>query len=279
MRDHREGAGKTKLAAGLHLDVSHQKIMRLESGQTVRISTPQIQALLDFYAVPPGEQERALKSWASAKAETKDGKGFWQAYADQYEPHMPHYLSLEANAGRVTTHQLVLVPGLLQTSDYKRAIVRIDDPELSIVDTERRVELTTRRQARLDDDSFRIDAYISEAVLRNQPGSPDVMSQQLYWLAEVGARPGINIRVIPFGVGPHRGLTILSFTLLEFPRLDSGLIEPPVVYLEGAFGALYHEQSDVLDLYRQAIDALGAVALTEDDTRDVLLRVAKEYSA
>lgn len=120
---------------------------------------------------------------------------------------------------------------------------------------------------------------LSEAVLRHRPGTPAVMAAQMHWLAEAGSRDNISVRVLPFDAGPHQGLAIQSFHMLEFPRLEGGLVEPTVVYLEGAVGALYHEQAEVVARYQAAITALQAVALSEDDTRDMVLRVAKEHAA
>lgn len=260
-------------------------IMRLEDGLLTKITTPQLQHLLDFYEADSTDREEALTLWREVREQTKADKlhgnssAFWQAYADQYLSQFPHYLRLEATADQITTHQLVLVPGLLQTPEYRRAIARSEDPDLSAVDMERRIELAARRQNRLDDDNFALNVVISEAVLRHRPGGPAVMSEQLRRLVEVGERDKVSIRVVPFDVGSHRGLTIQSFTLLEFPRLASRLTEPPVVYLEGAVGLLYHEGDEVIEQYRHAMSALRAVALSESDTRDMVSRIAKEYTA
>lgn len=284
LREIRVGAGKSLLSAGLAVETSKHTIARLEDGIPTRMVTSQIEGLLDLYGVTSPVRAEALELWSEVREQAKvtklqgGSRGFWQAYADQFASHFPHYLRLEAAADRVTTHQLVLVHGLLQTPDYRRTLARIDYPDLSKVDVERRVELTERRQDRLSTSGFRFDVFLSEATLRHPVGGPTVMAEQLRWLAELGARPNIGIRVVPFGPS-HRGLTIGSFTLLEFPRLESGLREPPVVYLEGAFGALYHEQTDIIAQYREAIDALRAVALTEESTRDLVLTVAKEYVA
>ncbi|MFJ4654494.1 DUF5753 domain-containing protein [Nocardia sp. NPDC088792] len=260
-------------------------IVRLEDGMLTKITTMQLKCLLDFYEADERSRAEALNLWEEVREQAKadklqgNSKGFWQPYADQYASHFPHYLRLESAADHMTTHQLVLVHGLLQTADYRRAVARLDAPDLSIVDTERRIELTARRQERLDETGFRMEVLLSEAVLRHQPADPAVMAQQMRWLAEVGERDNISIRVVPFGVGPHRGLVMQSFTLLEFASLGNRLSEPPVVYLEGAIGALYHDRADVIERYRGAIAALQAVALSEDDTRSMVFRMAKEYAA
>ncbi|MBF6182133.1 DUF5753 domain-containing protein [Nocardia otitidiscaviarum] len=258
--------------------------MRLEKGEATKLTTPQIENLLDLYAPPSGDRTRALRLWAEIREHEKlarlqgNSKGFWQPYADQVAPHFPHYLQLEADADHVTTHQLALVPGLLQTSDYRRALARIEEPDLPGADTERRVELATRRQAKLNEPGFTLEVFLSEAVLWNQPGGKPVMREQLEWLLMAGQRDNISIRGIPFGTGSHKGLTIQSFTLLAFPNAPDGPVEPPVVYLEGALGALYHTRADVIDLYRTAIADLDAVALDENGTRDMVSRVAKEFA-
>ncbi|NNH71457.1 helix-turn-helix domain-containing protein [Nocardia uniformis] len=284
--DLREQAGKSPLAAALRVEVSRMTIRRLEDGELTKLTTPQLESLLDFYAVDAASRKEALELWSEVREQAKvaklqgNSKGYWREYADQYASHFPHLLRLETSANEITTHQLVLVPGLLQTADYRRAIARIDDPAMSLVNQERRVELTTRRQAKLDEDGFSMQALISEAVLRHQPGGPVVMSAQLQWLAEVSERDNISIRVIPFEVGSHRGLTLLSFTLLAFPRRQRGPVEPPVVYLERALGGGdYNDRDDVVQRYRAAISDLQSVALSEGDTRNMVARLAKEYAA
>lgn len=286
LRQIREDAGKTALAAGLHIEVSKATLLRLEDGIPTKIATSQLKDLLAFYEATTAVRADALTLWEEVREQSKaqqqqgNSKGFWRPYADQYEAHFPHYLRLESAADRVTTHQLVMVPGLLQTPDYRRSVIRIDEPDLSAVDLERRIELTARRQARLDQPNFQLTVLLSEAVLRHQPAPPEVMAAQLSWLATSGERENFSIRVVPFRVGPHQGLTVQSFTLLEFPPLDRGLVEPPVVYVEGASNtAVYHERADVVDRYRTTISALTAVALSEQASRDLVLQCAKEYAA
>ncbi|MFE3060689.1 helix-turn-helix domain-containing protein [Nocardia sp. NPDC059239] len=287
LRQIREGAGKTALAAGLEIEVSRQTLLRMEDGLATKIATSQLRDLLAFYGATEEIRAEALSLWDEVREQAKaaqlqgNSKGFWRPYADQYEAHFPHYLRLETSARRITAHQMILVPGLLQTSDYRRGVIRIDGPDLSAVDLERRIELTARRQARIDQDEFQLNVLLSEAVLRHRPAGAPAMSAQLSWLAEVGQRPNISIRVVTFESGAHRGLTAQSFTMLEFPKLQNGFVDPPVVYVEGAhgLGGVYHERDDVVRNYDRTILALREVALTEHETRDLVMRYAKEYAA
>ncbi|MGW4534561.1 helix-turn-helix domain-containing protein [Nocardia sp. NPDC004340] len=286
LRQIRERAGKTALAAGLEIEVSRQTLLRMEDGLATKIATSQFKDLLTFYGASEEIREQALSLWEEVREQAKaaqlqgNSKGFWRPYADQYNAHFPHYLRLETSARRITTHQMILVPGLLQTADYRKGVIRIDNPDLSAVDLERRIELTAQRQARIDEDGFRFEALLSEAVLCHRPASPAAMATQLNWLAEVGQRPNVSIRVVRFASGAHRGLTAQSFTKLEFSKLENGFVDPPVVYAEGTQGVgIYHEQEEVVATYGRTISDLCEVALTEDETRDLVTRLAKEHAA
>ncbi|MFF0635014.1 helix-turn-helix domain-containing protein [Nocardia sp. NPDC004151] len=285
LRGLRTRSGKKPLAAGLEIDKSRQTVVRMENGYPTNASTNDVERLLEFYGASAQDREEALRLWSEVRSEEKiaqqqgDSRGYWQPYADQVAAHLPRYLRLEAAAHRVVTYQHVLVHGLLQTPDYRRAMARIDDPDLSIVDTERRVELAVRRQKRLNDTDFRLELLMSESVLRHQPGGPGVMVGQLRWLAEAGRRDNISIRLIPFAAGSHKGLAIQPFTLVQFPALSSNVVDAPVVYLESGSAGVYHSKTDVVDEYREAADRIRAVALSESDTADIIVRIAKEYEA
>ncbi|MEC3915622.1 helix-turn-helix domain-containing protein [Nocardia sp. CDC160] len=288
LRSYREQANKSQLAAGLHIDLSPQSIGRIEDGQKVKLSTGQIRDLLDLYGVPVdgAEREEVLGLWQEVKDQAQAAKlagttkGWWQAYTDQYAPHFDHYLGLEAVATHLTTHQVVLLPGLLQTAGYRRAVSEIAYPDHSASDMDRRLELASHRQVRLSDSNFRVDVLLSEGVLRHTPGGPSVMADQLNHLLQMtDTRPNVSIRVVPLNSGSHLGLLVQSFTLLEFPPLANHLVEPPIVYVEGYEGGLYLERPDMIERHRRAISDIQRVALSEDDTKQLVHQLAKEYVA
>lgn len=286
MRQIREDRNVTRLAAGLVIETSPQTLMRLEDGGSTKISTAQVRQLLESYRVSADEAKEALDHWADileqAKASRVQGNsgGYWKAYTDQVAPNFPRLLRLEAAASGATAHQPMIVPGLLQTPEYRRAIIRIEEPNLSDVDLARRVELSALRKARLDDPSFRLEALISEAVLRHQPGGGAVMGPQLRWMAEVGQQQNVSVRVVPFSAGAHPGLSMHVFIYLTFPEASfGGALLPPVIFAEGAIGSVFHEHQSEVGQYESAIERLRAVALTEESTRDLVWRTAKEYAA
>ncbi|MBF6173739.1 DUF5753 domain-containing protein [Nocardia blacklockiae] len=274
-------AKKSQLSAAVAIEVSKQGIGRLEDGHVVRISTLQFRALLDFYSASEDARAEVMGLIQEIKAaKGNSSNGWWRAYADVVNPHFNHFMSLEQACSTMTAFQLTLLPGLLQTPDYRRWIVGINDPDMAPVDVERRLELTERRQRRLSDAEFTMEVMLSESTLRHLVGGREVMAGQLRHLIDVSVRPNVSIRVVPFSAGPHPGLVIQSFTLFEFPPLHTSRTPaPPVVFVEGFIGALFLEDDDVIERHRTAATALRDVALTEDDTRRLMQVIAEEYEA
>ncbi|MEU6561742.1 helix-turn-helix domain-containing protein [Nocardia nova] len=282
MRELRAAAQKSQLAAGLAIEVSKQGIGRLEEGQVVRISTAQFRDLLDFYSADEDTKAEVLGLIQEIRAAKKDTTtGWWRAYDDVVKPHFDHFMSLEQACSRMTSFQLTLLPGLLQTAAYRRWIMNTADPDISAEESERHLELLASRQRKLSEGTdFMLELLLSESSLRHQVGGGEVMIEQLDHLSEAGSRPNLSVRAIPFGAGAHPGLLIQSFTLFEFPELSSGrILEPPVVFVDGFTGALFIEDDVLIDRYSSAVQTLRQVALSEDDTRCLLRQIAEEHAS
>ncbi|MGW4772385.1 helix-turn-helix domain-containing protein [Nocardia sp. NPDC004278] len=272
----------TQLAASRVLEISKQGVGRLEKGQPIKMTTADLNNLLDFYQAASEQRQTVLALWAEvreAKSQYGNRRGWWRAYADTYGAHFDHYLSLEESANRLTTFQLTLLPGLLQTPAYRRAVVEAAYPEISRVELERRVELMIRRQARLSVDAdFMVDVVLAEMALRLPVGGPKVMAEQLDSLIKVSRLPNVSIRVVPSGVVGYPGLVMGSFTLCEFPAITPGhddLLEPPVVYIESHEGALFLDEDAAIARYRSAILDIQRVALSSQQTRRLLSEIAE----
>ncbi|WP_280402433.1 helix-turn-helix domain-containing protein [Nocardia carnea] len=282
LRELRFESKKSQLAAGLAIEVSKQGIGRLEEGQPVRISTAQFRDLLDFYGADDEVRDEVLGLLQEVKAAKGDpSRGWWRAYSDVVNPHFDHFMSLEQACSRMTAFQLTLLPGLLQTAEYRRWLVLTENPGISQVDIDRRLELMARRQRRITDSrGFAVDVLLSEAVLRHQVGGRQVMEGQIRRLVDLGRLPNVSIRMIPFGVGGHPGLIVQSFTLFEFPALREGRApEPPVVFVEGFTGALFMEDPSSIERHKQASVDLHGVALSADDSERLMQEIAEEYAA
>ncbi len=159
-----------------------------------------------------------------------------------------------------------LVPGLLQTPNYRRAIAWSESPDLPTAQLERRIEWQVQRQERLKDPNLQVTAILAEAALCTEVGGKPVITEQLASLVALSDLPNICVRVVPFTATTHLGSITGSFTLLEFPDWRSGLTQPPIVYVEGWTGDLYLERGVEIDSYQSALREIDRVALTSTDS-------------
>lgn len=128
-----------------------------------------------------------------------EGFGAWVAYNRLLSSGYATLIGLETAAPELHVFEPLTVPGLLQTPDYARAVMRGGATDLSKDEIDRRVQVRLSRQAVLSgDDALKLWAILDEAVLTRQIGGPQVMAGQLTHLAELARRPGITIQVISF---------------------------------------------------------------------------------
>jgi hypothetical protein len=131
-------------------------------------------------------------------------------------------LGFEGVASTIRQYEPVFVPGLFQTEDYARTVIRaLAGPNISAAVLERQVDARMARQAILDRSAApRIFAAMDEAVLRRCIGGAredsSTMRRQLERLVELDGRPGIDMRVVPFTAGFHPRMFV-PFVVLEFP--------------------------------------------------------------
>lgn len=272
---YRTRAGLTRYAAAQVVETSQQTLSRIEDGLKAKVPDLWINALADAFSC--SDQERRILLGLAHELRTAQ-QNWWRGYADQLNPGFDHLLGLEEAARKLSSWRVTAVPGLLQTTEYRRAIAWTESPEMTTEQVDRRLELATRRQTRWQDETFIMDVILSEYVLRDQIGGPAVMADQLRRLADVGQLPNISIRVVPFDAAGHLGSLVGTFVLLEFPKLPAtGLAEPPVVFVEGYAGDLYLEREAEVKRYRDALSEISRVALDPDTTRRLLLSIVKEY--
>ena len=113
-------------------------------------------------------------------------------------------------------------------------------------------------------------AILDEAAIRRNVGGPEVMRAQLQYLLQ-SAQGKTTIQVVPFGAGAHPGTTG-PFIVLAFP----GAADVDVAYMETIGGNLWVDKPEEVKKYTTAFDHLRAVALSPDDTRDMLNTAIKD---
>ncbi|MFG1674618.1 helix-turn-helix domain-containing protein [Micromonospora sp. NPDC049282] len=274
LRQYRTEAGVTLDAAAEALEYSRQKIWRIECGMgAVRVLD--VKAMCELYGVSD-ELTDAMKGLAT---ETKS-KGWWHAYGDAVPSWFELYVGLESAAANLRRYDESLIPGLLQTRRYALGLYH-PGSRLSVEERERAVEVRMQRQSLLTrrlPKPPRLEAVLSEAVLRRPVGGAAVMTNQLNYLLEAAQLPNVSVRVVPLAAGPHPGAVAGSFVVLDFPAAKGGRAapEPSVVYSESLTGALYLDKPDELAAYESTWNGLVALAFGEAESRDMIKRIARE---
>lgn len=265
LRALRNEKGLTVEQVAERLLCSPSKVSRMETGHGV--ATPRdIRDLCELYGVTDEADRERLKLLA------REGKqaGWWQGYDLDY---FATYVGLEAEAAGIKYFQSTIVPGLIQTPDYARAMHEAGIPKFSPERIDQLIEVRLTRQRLLErDQSLRLDAMLDEAVLHRVVGGPAVMRAQLEQLIEVSKRPNVTIQVIPYAAGAHPAMDS-TFNILEF---TGGVAS--VVYVEGLVGWIYVERPQDIDRYQQVFEHLRTVALSPQDSIKLLARIVAEYN-
>ncbi len=266
LRQLRAEQGISREQAGEAIRASEWKIHRLENGQ-VSFKERDIVDLLRLYGVTDPDEVAALLTMAREANEP----GWWQHYSDVLPQWFRAYVDLESTTTLIRTYQSQLVPGLLQTEDYARAVIGGalgESPE----EAERRVALRVARQMLLTRPGAPgLWAVVDEAVLRRPVGGPKVMRAQLERLIEATKLSNVTLQVLPFDAGVHQAMAS-SFTILRFP--DPGL--PDVVYLEHLTNALYLDKHEDVAQYLHVMTSICIDAADPDKTVDILNRMSEE---
>jgi transcriptional regulator with XRE-family HTH domain len=266
LRRLREAARLTCEEVAEHLECSASKISRVETGR-VSVSPRDVRDMLELYGVPAGQRESLVQLARDSRQ-----KGWWHAYSDTMQPQMATYIGLESAASEIRIYEVSLIPGLLQTEDYARAVIRAGMVNSPAEDIERRVALLMARQpAMVREDPPKIWAVLDEAALRRKVGGAGVMRLQLEHLLAQAALPNVAVQVIPFGGGAHPAMG-RPFIILVFPER----VDTDVVYLEDLTSALYLEDVAEVDRYNVFFNHLRATALSFDDSAAMITSVLKE---
>ena len=264
LRRLRTDMGLTREEAAQAIRASEWKIHRLENGQ-VGFKERDIVDLLALYRVTDPDEIAAFLV-LTREANTP---GWWQHYGDVLPPWFRTYVDLESAATLIRTYEGQFVPGLLQTDDYMRAVVRGAHLDESSEEVGRRVRLRMARQTVLTrEHPPRLWAVVDEAALRRPVGGREVMRGQLERLLDATKLPNVTLQVLPLETGAHPAM-VGSFSVLRFPDREL----PDVVYLEHLTGASYLNKPDEVDQYLHVMESICVRAAAPDQTVELLNRL------
>ncbi|MBX9362156.1 helix-turn-helix domain-containing protein [Streptomyces massasporeus] len=268
LRALRTSAGLTSGEAALLVGWHQSKVSRIETG-TSGVKPADVRLLLDAYGVTDSQ----LRELLMVLAGSDDSGGrhhWWHAYRGVLPPTYRDFISLESQAGAMRTLETTVVPGLLQTPEYARAVTRAAVEGLPEDRLDTLVEVRLARQDVLRaDPPLKLSAVLDEAVLRREVGGPGVMARQLERLVESARLPQVRLQVLPFAAGAHIGVTG-PFVILSF----SSTSDLDVVVLDHLTSSLYLERKEDLQAYTEAFNALQIHALSPEDSLDFIAGTA-----
>ncbi len=246
---------------------STSKLSRIENAHTTP-DPSDVQKLLLLYGV---EESYAGQLFALAQEAAR--KGWWEAYGDVLPDTYAAYIGLEAEATGVLDWASEVVPGLLQTEDYARAVIQTHMRTTRTIppgEVERRVQARMARQQILErDPPFDLRAVLCESVLLRRIGNDAVMKSQLDRLLNFVEYPNVALRILPLSA-PHP-IGTGGFILLKFGQVhDVGYHD--IVYLEHLAGAMYLEDERDTYQYHLAFESLSAYSLDAAASRDMIAK-------
>lgn len=267
----REAAGVSMAQAAEALDCTKGKISRIENGH-VPVRSPDLIALMQAYRVEEPESRDRLTALAR-RANRRRREGWWHPYASVLSDTYIDQIEMEAICDSIRTYQVQLVPGLLQTEEYGRAVTVASRVWQTPEEIDQFVRVRLVRQERLAGESpIEYWAVLAEGVLHQQVGSTDVMRAQLHHLLAMAQRPNVTIQVLPFSRGAHSSM-YGPYLLLTFPQMAS----LDLVLTETPTGNIWMERETEVACYRALFDDARMAALPPTESLALIQRVAKEY--
>jgi transcriptional regulator with XRE-family HTH domain len=265
LRELRHEAGLTQDAVGARMGWHTSKLFRLENARSPRVDWLDVKELMDLYGVRSPHREALIQLAKDARM-----MGWWTPYRDVFTG---SYVALEDEASAMRLYCPELVPGLLQTEAYARAVIRAVRPGYDEESVERRVTARLTRQKVLLGRASPPDLVVvlNEAVLRRLVGDRYVMAAQLEALQAAARQRRVVLQVLPFSAGAHASLEG-GFVLIQFP----GEADPDVVYVEGIMGDLYLESIEEVKRYQSAFDRIQAVALNPQETLTLVDKTVRQ---
>ncbi|MFS8201324.1 helix-turn-helix domain-containing protein [Streptomyces sp. CWNU-52B] len=268
LQELRRAKGLSAQDVGAGLRQAHTTVTRMEQAK-VALKWATVKAMLEIYGVGEAETQEFL-----ALTDQANRPGWWQSYRDALPSWFAVHVSLENSATHIRGYEPHVVPGLLQTEEYARDVLRLNRPRPTSDELRRRVGVRMERQSLLtrpDPPAPRLWIVMDETVLRRPAGAHEVMKAQVDHLIEATALPNVTLQVLAFTAGLHPG-AFGPFTIFRLPMPDF----PDIVGTDNLSSAQYSEDRQEVALHREVFDRMSAQAMSKGRTREFLSDVRKE---
>ena len=268
LRKLREQEGMTLEHVAQKMDCSTSKISRIETGHSAA-NMRDVRDLLEIYRVKGQTAKELMEMARDARRRDKE-RSWWHPYNNVL---VSAYVGNENAANRIRTYEHQVIPGLLQTEAYARALFEAANPHASAEELSERLRVRMGRQSLITrtDDPIRFEVVLDEAALSRPVGGDAVMRDQLRRLCAAGHMHNVTMQMLPFAAGAHAAMEG-TFAILDFPESDGS----SVVYAENANGGLFLEKGRALQLYLDIFARIQAAALSQEESLERIALLAEE---
>lgn len=260
----REDAGTTVSDAATAAGFSQSKLSRIEAAG-LAISGDDTHSLCGVLDV--GEDLTNALVTLARQAKRRD---WWTAYPRSVIGRRTDLLELEADATLTHSFTLDMIPGLLQTERYARALMRTGMPRESEDSIDQRVAMRMQRQQRINDGTLEYWAIIDEPALHRPLGGDSVIAEQIEHLCEVATKRHVSVQILPYESTGHAGHGA-PFSVFELPDGYR------CVAIDNLYGGIYIENEWEVREYQDAWSRIAAAALSFDQTAERLAAIASEH--
>lgn len=259
MRKLRERAGLTSTAAAAELGVQQARVSMIEAGRYA-VGADRVRVMARTYSCADEDLVDALADMTGGRA-----RGWWDEYREHLPASFADMAELEHRARALRVALVIHIPGLLQTVDHARAVIREVAPPLRAYEVEHRLSHRMKRQAILyGDKPVPYTVIIHEAALRMEFGGMETVRAQLEHLLAMSEMDNVTIRVIPFGGGTFPGTgQSFDYVVGPVPQLDT-------VQLDSAQGTQFMDAEAELAKYRAVLERMEMTALKPRESRDFI---------
>jgi transcriptional regulator with XRE-family HTH domain len=258
LRSLREQVGRTGEDAAAAVERSASWLSRIESGQSA-LRLRELRDLLQLYGLTDQARITELEGLANAGRQ----RGWWSRYGDVIPGAFARYIGLEADAIAISTFEDRVIPGLLQSPGYMRALFALGVPPPPAEVVESRVEIRTKRQELLRRAGRpRFTLILDEAVLRRRIGGEPVAREQLAFLLDAIEQEQVELQILTFEGGEV--MPLHAFTVLRFDD------DPAVVYIDTLTGGVWEEGNTVAGTYEKIFDYIRTIALPPQASRQYI---------
>lgn len=259
LRNRREAAKVAAREMAQKLGIPRTRLQRYEAGEAIP-SPEEASQYLTEAEVNGSDRDELLDLLRNVDDEN------WMPSTSGVKTELTTLIEFERTCTQVLEVIPLLIPGLLQTADYTRALMTgmgMEDVDRLVGARLGRQEIITRRK-----NPVPYTAIIGEWALREPIGGPDVMAEQLRRVAELSQRPNVEVLVLPSRSTVSHAALMGAFIVFEFPKAA------PIVHLEHFGSAAFVYAAKGVAAYKRAGEDLRDAALSAEESRSLIAEIS-----